>query len=77
LRVKSSGKDSRYYLGLRVGFTKRKRIIATALYYMSNHNPSVSGYRFDVILVQRVSTNQRKIEHIKDAFYVEEDENID
>ena len=39
---------------------------------MTKHNPIVSGYRFDVILVQKVSNNEHKIEHIKDAFYVEE-----
>jgi putative endonuclease len=70
--VKSSGKINDYHLGLRVNLKKQRKIIATALDYMTKHNPVVSGYRFDVILVQKVSNNEHKIEHIKDAFYVEE-----
>lgn len=70
--VKSSGKENDYHLGLRVNLKKQKKIIATALDYMTKHNPIVSGYRFDVILVQRVNTNEHKIEHIVDAFSVEE-----
>ena len=75
--VKSSENDSNYFLGLRVGLKKQKRIIATASDYMLKHNPTVSGYRFDVILVQRVSTTKRSIQHIKSAFCVEDDVNYE
>jgi len=70
--VKSSMEDSKYALAERVNVQKQKRLIATALDYMSKHKPIVSGYRFDVILLNKLKADEWKIEHIKDAFWVNE-----
>ena len=49
--------------------TKQRKIIKTALYYISkNQSPDDSIYRFDVALIQRDSYQNYQVTYIENAF---------
>ena len=70
--IKSTRKDLSYQLEYRVNVKKQKRIYLAAISYIQQFNPNCESFRFDVLLMKRVLKNEWKINHIEDAFKIDE-----
>ncbi len=72
VEVKSSITKQDYNIGERINLTKRRKMAKTAVDYLQKNERPAMGARFDVILMRRTDKNEWKIEHIPDAFVMEE-----
>ena len=71
--------EVKYRVGLNKGFPKeavtplkQKRIIETAYEYISKENPKEENYRFDVVEVLKCEDEKIYVNHIENAFWIEE-----
>lgn len=72
VEVKSSTRHTDAMLRYRVNENKKHKIHLTALDYISRMDFTVSTMRFDVLLMRMSTRGEWHIEHIKDAFRVED-----
>lgn len=61
--------DSKVYLSDLISYSKQKKIIKTALTYISKNNFSHTVYRFDVALLNSIQ-NKIELNYIQNAFTV-------
>jgi len=73
VEVKSSQKQTEWYAGNRIDLRKQKRMLLTARHYIASHEIPVGGIRFDAVIMVAKPNGEWSIEHIKDAFRIEED----
>lgn len=74
VEVKSGRKGSRGIPALRVGPVKQRRLILAARQYITDYQPTVAEYRFDVASLIPKKNGEWQIEHLRDAFRPAEDD---
>jgi len=72
VEVKSSRDEHGSFLGDRVDIRKQRRIYLTALDYIQHHERPGGGIRFDVILLTATPNKEWKVQHIQDAFRLDD-----
>jgi len=72
IEIKSSSSPAGWDLGDRIDRRKRKKIALTATEYISRHEIPAGGIRFDAILMTAAKFGEWTINHIKDAFRMDD-----
>jgi putative endonuclease len=76
VEVKTRCSDKFGYPGEAVNFIKQKKIIKNALNYLAKYHLGQINSRFDVILIKISNSKTIKdIKHIKNAFYLDSNNN--
>lgn len=76
VEVKSVGKPTRWNPVERIDRRKRRRMSLAALDYLSRNEGKWDGVRFDAVIARRCGDAEWKIEHLKDAFQIEADDEL-
>jgi putative endonuclease len=72
VEVKSQSARSAWPISERIGRRKRSRLILAAQEYLSTGEVPLGGARFDAVLMTRKSQDEWRIEHLRDAFWAED-----
>lgn len=75
VEVKSTGGETAANLGERVHARKQKKLYLAALEYIQKHDRPSGDIRFDVLLLSTAPHGEWKIDHIVNAFSIDEFEN--
>ncbi|HHE47042.1 MAG TPA: YraN family protein [Bacteroidetes bacterium] len=72
VEVKSTRDPDGWYPGDRIDKRKRKRIQLAASHYISHHEIPAGAVRFDAVLMTATRRGEWKINHVRDAFRIDE-----
>ncbi len=72
VEVKSSKRIPLDRLRERIDLPKRRRLYLAAQDYLLKHQPVCDGVRFDALLMRQIRPEEWQVEHILDAFRLDE-----
>lgn len=73
VEVKSSSYKYKDQLAYRVTKSKQKKLYLTALQFTQEYLNTCEGMRFDVVLLNEINRGKWNIEHLENAFQIDED----
>ena len=72
VEVKSAAKSTELNPGARINHRKQQRLQLAASEYLSTHEVPGGGVRFDAVVMIATERGEWKIEHIEDAFRIDD-----